>query len=131
MVSHMGRRLVRRGLETIKTTLSLLHPLKLFKGPSVERWMRALSNRGVRILLVTSEGDLSLKEIDRHFGPDGARLLTMPGVARLSLAAADHTLTPYRARRALVARLIHFSSNTDPLVRVGQREPANAPALQD
>jgi pimeloyl-ACP methyl ester carboxylesterase len=131
MVSHMGRRLVRRGLETIKTTLSMLHPLKLFKGPSVENWMRALSNRGVRILLVTSEGDLSLKEIDRHFGPDGERLRSMPGVARLTLDAADHTLTPYHARRALVARLIHFSSNTDPLVRAGQREPANAPALQD
>ena len=64
--------------------------------------------------LVTSEGDLSLKEIDRHFGANGKHLQTMRGVARLTLDAADHTLTPYHARRALIARLIHFGLDTGP-----------------
>jgi pimeloyl-ACP methyl ester carboxylesterase len=125
VVSKIGRRLVRPGLETIKTALSLLHPSRLFKGSTTERRMRALSNRGVRILIVTSEGDLSLKEIDRHFGPGGERLRTMRGVARLTLAAADHTLTPYHARRALIARLIHFGLDTEPPVMPGQWGPAS------
>jgi hypothetical protein len=111
--SQVVSRLVRRGLELLKTTLSVLHPSKL-RGSSVQRWMRALSSRGVRVLLVTSEGDLSLKEIDRHFGANGKHLQTMRGVARLTLDAADHTLTPYHARRALIARLIHFGLDTGP-----------------
>lgn len=111
--SRIASRLVRRGLELFKTALSVLHPARL-RGSSVRRWMRALSNRGVRVLLVTSEGDLSLKEIDRHFGADGRHLEAMRGVARLTLDAADHTLTPYHARRALIARLIHFGRDTGP-----------------
>lgn len=111
--SHIASFLVRRGLELFKSALSTLHPARL-RGSSVRRWMRALSNRGVRVLLVTSEGDLSLKEIDRHFGANGKHLQTMRGVARLTLDAADHTLTPYHARRALIARLIHFGLDTGP-----------------
>jgi hypothetical protein len=111
--SHVASRLVRRGLELFKTVRSALHP-SMLRGSSVRRWMRALSNRGVRVLLVTSEGDLSLREIDRHFGANGKHLKAMRGVARLTLAAADHTLTPYHARRALIARLIHFGLETGP-----------------
>jgi hypothetical protein len=111
--SHIASHLVRRGLELFKSALSVLHPARL-RGSPVRRWMRALSNRGVRVLLVTSEGDLSLKEIDRHFGANGRHLQTMRGVARLTLDAADHTLTPYHARRALIARLIHFGLDTGP-----------------
>ena len=111
--SHIASRLVRRGLELFKTALSRLHP-SMLRGSPVRRWMRALSNRGVRVLLVTSEGDLSLREIDRHFGANGRHLAAMRGVARLTLDAADHTLTPYHARRALIARLIHFGLDTGP-----------------
>src|SRR5690606_18693571 len=92
--SKLARRSIRRGLEVAKTMLLRLHPLTLLHGSPVAGWMQALSNRGVQILLVTSQGDLSLEEIDRHFGPGGERLETMRGVARLTLEAADHTLTP-------------------------------------
>jgi hypothetical protein len=82
-------------------------------GKPVERWMRDLASRGVHVLIATSEGDLSLKEIDRHFGPDGVRLRTIPNIGRLSLGNADHTLTPLHARRALVARLIDHARDPD------------------
>lgn len=101
-----ARRLVRATLETAKLALAALDPSAISGGRRVERWMREIGERGVRVLVVTSEGDLSHKEIARHFGPGGERLSSLPGVARLSLADADHTLTPYRARRAFTERLI-------------------------
>jgi len=124
-LSKLARRSVRRVLELAKTALAL--PARLVGRTPVERWMRGLSTRGVRVLLVTSEGDLSLEEIARHFGPDGARLAAIRGVSRLSLAAADHTLTPYHARRALIARLIDFGMDDDVPGRAGMRAaPATA-----
>ncbi|WOH81861.1 alpha/beta hydrolase [Bradyrhizobium sp. BEA-2-5] len=105
-VSGSARRLVRRGLEAVKSTLSAMHPSALLGRNRVERWMRELCSRGVRVLMVTSDGDLSLQEIARHFGQDGKRLTSIPGVTRLTLPNADHSLTPRHARRAVVARLI-------------------------
>lgn len=116
-----ARRLVRATLETAKLALAALDPSAISGGRRVERWMREIGGRGVQVLVVTSEGDLSHKEISRHFGPDGERLSSLPGVARLSLADADHTLTPYRARRAFTERLILGSG-----ARPGQ--PAGEPA---
>jgi pimeloyl-ACP methyl ester carboxylesterase len=104
--SRHARLVVRRGLEAIKSTLSMLHPGSLIGQRKVERWMRELCGRGVRVLLVTSEGDLSLNEIARHFGAQEERLESIAGVTRVSLPNADHTLTPYHARRAVIARLI-------------------------
>lgn len=128
-LSKLGRRTIRRGLELVKTgrAISALLP----GGTCVERWMRAMVARGVRVLMVTSEGDLSLEEIARHFGPGGERLWAMDGVSRLSLAAADHTLTPVHARRALVERLVDFTPE-DQQAKGGayQPEPAKRVALQ-
>lgn len=104
--SHHAKRLVRHGLETVKSALSKFHPATLIGQRKVERWMRDLCGRGTRVLLVTSEGDLSLREIARHFGPDEERLRSIRGVTRVSLPNADHTLTPYHARRAVIARLL-------------------------
>ncbi|MHA6686480.1 alpha/beta fold hydrolase [Mesorhizobium sp. A556] len=114
-VFRLARHTIRRGLEVAKTMLLRLHPLKLLHGSPVAGWMQALSNRGVQILLVTSQGDLSLEEIDRHFGPNGERLRAMRGVDRLTLEAADHTLTPHHARRVLIERLGRFCHNADPI----------------
>lgn len=114
-----ARRLVRMALETAKLALSALDPSAIAGGRRVERWMRELGEHGVRVLVVTSEGDLSHREIARHFGPGGERLSRMAGVSRLSLPDADHTLTPHRARRALTARLI---------ADAGADRPAQQPA---
>jgi hypothetical protein len=126
MASHYARRLVRRSLEAIKSTASMLHPAALSGQRKVERWMRELCGRGVRVLLVTSEGDLSLKEIARHFGVNEERLESIRGVTRVSLPNADHTLTPYHARRAVIARLIdHGGIRRDGRIR---SEPVRATA---
>jgi pimeloyl-ACP methyl ester carboxylesterase len=106
LTSKNNRRFIRRGLEAVKTTFANVPLLAFMRGKPVERWMRELASSGVDVLIATSEGDLSLQEIDRHFGPDGKRLRTIPNISRLSLGNADHTLTPLAARRALVARLI-------------------------
>lgn len=121
-VSKVARFSIRRVLELAKTALAA--PDRLVRRSPVERRMRALCARGVRVLMVTSEGDLSQEEIARHFGPGGRRLEALRGLARLSLAAADHTLTPYHARRALIARLIDFGRDDDPSNRVFLRETA-------
>jgi pimeloyl-ACP methyl ester carboxylesterase len=110
LTSKNNRRFVRRGLETIKTTFANARLSAFMQGKPVERWMRDLASNGVHVLIATSEGDLSHKEIDRHFGPDGERLRTILNISRLSLDNADHTLTPLHARRALVARLIDTTS---------------------
>ena len=126
IASRYARLTVRHGLEAIKSTLSMLHPAALLGQRRVERWMRDLCGRGVRVLLVTSEGDLSLKEIARHFGSGEERLGGMRGLTRVSLANADHTLTPYHARRAVIARLIDHGG----ILRDGggRSEPARASA---
>jgi pimeloyl-ACP methyl ester carboxylesterase len=121
LTSKKSRVLVRRSLEAIKTTLSNARPAALLQGRTVERWMRDLAASGVHVLIATSEGDLSLKEIDRHFGPDGERLRTIPNISRLSLANADHTLTPLAARRALISRLVDHGRDPEPrIVHGGQ-----------
>ncbi len=106
VVSRYAKLVVRRSLEATKSTLSMLNPSALLGQRPVERWMRELCGKGVRVLMVTSEGDLSLEEIARHFGPDGERLDDIRGVTRVSLPNADHTLTPYHARRTVIARLM-------------------------
>jgi pimeloyl-ACP methyl ester carboxylesterase len=106
LTSKNNRRFVRHGLEAVKTTLANGRLSAFMRGKPVERWMRDLASSGVHVLIATSEGDLSLKEIDRHFGPDGKRLRSIPNISRLSLGDADHTLTPLAARRALVAGLV-------------------------
>lgn len=108
LASFMTRRSIRRGLEIIKSSLVWLSPVTLLSGNPVERWMRDLTARGTRVMMVTCEGDLSLEEIDRHFGPDAERLRRMPGVTMHMIPAADHTLTPVHARRALIDYLIEL-----------------------
>ncbi|HVW56879.1 MAG TPA: alpha/beta fold hydrolase [Rhizobiaceae bacterium] len=116
LASKIGRVLIRRSLEATKTVLSNARPSAFLQGRMVERWMRDLAMSGVHILIATSEGDLSLKEIDRHFGPDGERLRTIPNVSRLSLRGADHTLTPLHARRALIAKLADHVRDLEPRI---------------
>jgi pimeloyl-ACP methyl ester carboxylesterase len=128
--SHYAKRLVRRGLEAVKSTLSILQPASLLGRRRVERWMRDLCGRGVRVLMVTSDGDLSLEEIARHFGPGGERLATIQGVTRVSLPNADHTLTPYHARRTVIARLIdHGGVRRDGYARSDPKRATASPVL--
>ncbi|HET7413749.1 MAG TPA: alpha/beta fold hydrolase [Pararhizobium sp.] len=107
--AKLGRRVLRNSLELSKSALSSLPQGGALAGRRVERWMRDLTERGTRVLMVSCEGDLSLLEIARHFGPNGERLMRMKGVTMALLPAADHTLTPVHARIQLtdhIARLL-------------------------
>ncbi|MGN6551244.1 MAG: hypothetical protein ACTHJ3_15310 [Pararhizobium sp.] len=99
-------RRLRRGIEGVKTAFLSVSVSRLLFGSVVERWIRALSARGVRMTFVSSAGDLSNEEIARHFGPGGIRLAAIPGVTRLVIENADHTLTPRPAREELTRHLI-------------------------
>jgi pimeloyl-ACP methyl ester carboxylesterase len=108
-LSKLGRSLLRRSVELSKSASSQVWRRRGLGGQPVERWMGNLTARGTRVLVVSSEDDLSIEEIARHFGPDGQRLRSMEGVTLERLPAADHTLTPLRARQQLtdyIARLL-------------------------
>jgi hypothetical protein len=75
--------------------------------------MQDLAASGTRVLVINSEGDLSLEEIARHFGPDGTRLKRIGGVTTALIAAADHTLTPARARAEVTDHLVRLLGVAD------------------
>lgn len=103
----LGKRVVRQLLELSKSVMLLGGSLT---GNSVESWMRDLTKRGTRVLVVSCEDDLSLQEIARHFGPSGERLKRMSGVSTALIPAADHTLTPLHAREQLTGLVAAFST---------------------
>jgi pimeloyl-ACP methyl ester carboxylesterase len=109
-VSRLGKRILRRSMELSKSGLTRAQ--RLADG-SVERWMQDLAASGTRVLVINSEGDLSLEEIARHFGPDGTRLKRIGGVTTALIAAADHTLTPARARAEVIDHLVRLLGVAD------------------
>jgi len=105
VVSKLGRRALRLSLELSKSALSHAWWKHALPNRSVERWMRKLTERGTRVLVVNCEGDLSIAEVARHFGPGGERLKRMAGVTVALVSDADHTLTPAPARAELTAHI--------------------------
>lgn len=101
----VAKRALRSAMELFKSALLISRTLT---GRSVEGWMRDLTRRGTRVLVVSCEGDLSLHEIARHFGPDGRRLKQMNGTATALIPAANHTLTPLPARQQLTELVRQF-----------------------
>lgn len=106
-VARFGKGLLRRSMELSKSGLSRAN---LLADRPVERWMRDLARRGTHILVVSSEGDLSQKEIARHFGPGGERLTRIAGVTMALVPAADHTLTPAWARTEVTEQIVRLLS---------------------
>ncbi|GAC1556851.1 MAG: alpha/beta hydrolase [Beijerinckiaceae bacterium] len=74
----------------------------------VERWFGELSKRGTRVLLVYSDNDAGLIELERYMGPQGCSATALPGVTKRLIANADHTFTPVDARRHLREALKAF-----------------------
>ena len=72
----------------------------------VERWFAELSRRGTRVLLVYSDNDPGLAELERYMGPEG--FFFLPGVTKRLIEGADHTFTPSEARRRLRETLHAF-----------------------
>jgi pimeloyl-ACP methyl ester carboxylesterase len=99
---NMAKKGVKGALRTLKAVADLLPtaPSKPTDGP--DQHFRTLSARGCAIHLVHSEGDSSLNELARHFGPVGARALAIDGVTQTIIPDCDHVLTPRHARRMLL-----------------------------
>ena len=66
---------------------------------------RALSDRGVRTLMVHSEGDVTLGELETQAGTGGGRLRRMPGLRLERLPGADHSLMERAARERFAVLL--------------------------
>jgi hypothetical protein len=111
LISKLGRRALRRSLELTKSVLSNARWRRALPAQSVERWMGMLTERGTRVLMVNCEGDRSIEEVARHFGPGGERLKRMSGVTTVLVPAADHTLTPAHARAQLTSQLARLLSS--------------------
>ncbi len=80
---------------------------------SVERWLGELSARGAQVLLVYSENDPGIAELERHLGDRSRAATPLPGVRKAMIAGADHELTPKAARNALSATLDAFVAGRD------------------
>jgi pimeloyl-ACP methyl ester carboxylesterase len=90
------------------TDLLVLGQLRWTGKNLVERWFEELSRRGTRVLLVYSDNDPGLAELERYMGPDGSRATAMAGVTKRLIENADHTFTPSEARRRLREALHAF-----------------------
>ncbi len=110
-VLRLCKPLMRGTVEFTKSALSRLSGEGALTRRPVERWMKGLTERGTKVLMVSCEDDLSLQEIARHFGPDGERLRRMSGVTMMLVPAADHTFTPVHARKMLTDRVIAMLSS--------------------
>jgi len=105
---HVAKRSLRGGMELLKTAFQ---KWKGLTEGSVDSWVKELAARGTRVLIVSSEGDLSNQEITRHFGPGGERLKHINGVTYAVIPEANHTLTPLYARTALNTFILEFLSS--------------------
>ncbi|MCB1542557.1 MAG: hypothetical protein KDJ25_17425 [Rhodoblastus sp.] len=74
----------------------------------VERWFGELAARGAQTLLIYSENDPGLSELERHLGERGRAAAPLPGVRTTTIPDSDHELTPQAARKALSAALDAF-----------------------
>jgi pimeloyl-ACP methyl ester carboxylesterase len=102
----VAKKFARESLEAMMT-LSAMANTVLAKQNPVEAAFHAITGRGTKIMLVYSENDAGLAELERQLGPDG--LEALPGVSKFILADADHMLTQPEARTEfseLVARFL-------------------------
>ncbi|AWJ82595.1 hypothetical protein TSH58p_00935 (plasmid) [Azospirillum sp. TSH58] len=74
---------------------------------------QALTDRGVLALMVHSEGDVTLGELEAQAGAGGGRLRRMGGLRMERIAGADHSLMERAARERFAGLL------DDLLIRIG------------
>lgn len=74
-------------------------------GANVERWFELLSARGAQTMLIYSENDSGLIELERHLGARSRADTPLPGVRKTLIPDSDHEITP-RAARARLAEIL-------------------------
>lgn len=103
----LAKKLVKAGLvQATDATFAIRRRVPALN--PVERWFGELKSRGAEVLLVYSENDPGLAELERHLGDRGRAETPLPGVRRAMIRQADHELTAQSARDALGAAIGEF-----------------------
>lgn len=102
----LAGRLAKAGLAQATDAAAALH--RGIGGNRVERWFGDLSARGAETLLVCSENDSSLVELERHLGARSRAEHPLPGLRRAIIPDSDHEMTPRAARARLADMLDRF-----------------------
>ena len=95
-------------------------------GNVVEDAFRALSERGVEVAMIHSEGDPGLVELERWLGPEGIRAMSLKGVRKHIVPNADHQLTQREARETVGSLIFDLIG-----VEEKKAEGAEAPAASE
>lgn len=115
-VTYVAQRLVHKialKLGRISPQLSGLSTQgRLYR--EVHRRFQSLDDRGVRVSLVFSAGDLGLNEFRTYMGDDGERLSRYTGAAVSMIPDADHNFTHSAARSRLTRRLCELLTARQP-----------------
>jgi pimeloyl-ACP methyl ester carboxylesterase len=99
-------RAIASGLLRIVGANVRLRAARIWAGESdVVENFRALTRRGVEVLLVFADGDAGRDEVDGHLGAEGARFRDDPRFRLEVIEGADHTFSPVGSREALTALL--------------------------
>ncbi len=96
-------------------------------GPVVARF-REFSARGLHVLIVLSDGDKAVVELERHAGIGARSVARLPRVEIVRLADADHSLSSRAARRIFGNKLVAFLSGGPSPTTRPQPAPATAAA---
>lgn len=108
-VLRIGTDLLRRSIRTFRhKALQRIERLTGIetKAGQVERWLRALSARGVEVCLFYSDADPGLADLRFEIAYPGP-LERLPGLSIEVMANADHTLSSILARDRFLARVQH------------------------
>jgi alpha-beta hydrolase superfamily lysophospholipase len=102
--TYVSQRLLRQiGLKLGRLVPQLTAQGRLYS--EVHRRFRTLDDRGVRVSLVFSTGDLGLHEFRTYMGEHGERLRRYPGASISMIPDADHNFTHAGARARLAGAL--------------------------
>jgi alpha-beta hydrolase superfamily lysophospholipase len=99
---------VQRFIRQIASKLGRINPGLSTRGRldrEVHRRFQSLEDRGVRVSLVFSAGDLGLNEFRSYMGDDGERLRRYTKASVSMIPDADHNFTHSAARARFTARL--------------------------
>jgi pimeloyl-ACP methyl ester carboxylesterase len=116
--TYVSHRLVRQiGLKLGRLFPGLTAEGKLHS--EVHRRFQELDNRGVRVALVFSTGDLGLKEFKTYMGENGERLRRYKRASVTMIPDADHNFTHSGARARLTEALCDLLADSAPARQAG------------
>lgn len=74
----------------------------------VRAWFEDFSERGCQVMMIYSAGNAGLSELQHWTGPMGSAVTRLPGISVRLIDNADHNLTSFEARAALLEHMTTF-----------------------